>query len=227
MTDRSLRSLCSRSTTRRQLRVVNGFSLPEQLLVVVILGVLASLAIPSFFFVLRRERVNAVALEAAGWLEEVRSSAARQVSADPTQGGCRIVLAGSFTGLGEGTPLAGTSCSARVRLLRIPMVQGALFNVATSVSEENIKQAPSSQACLVEGVNVCKTGAFQLVFSPRGMWSLQDVEGELGDVEIRIALNDGQGPKRCVRLSSILGSIDIGTSDNPSLSSPCSSYGSL
>jgi prepilin-type N-terminal cleavage/methylation domain-containing protein len=77
-----------------------GFSLTELLVVVSILGIAAAISIPSFLFVLRRERVNAIALEAAGWLEEARSQSAREVNLDllalneddSNKGGCAIVL---------------------------------------------------------------------------------------------------------------------------------------
>jgi type II secretory pathway pseudopilin PulG len=206
---------------------LNGFSLAEQLVIVVILGIMASIAIPSFLFVLRRERVNAVALEAAGWLEEVRTAAAREVSADPTQGGCGIVLAGTLSNVGEGAPIASTTCSVRNPVLRIPDVQGALLDIATSVPAGNVTSPPSPEACSIAGSNFCGAGAFQINFSPRGMWSTQSVSGVLTDIEIRIVLDGGAGPKRCVRLSSILGSMDIGSSAEGGLGLACSGYGRI
>jgi prepilin-type N-terminal cleavage/methylation domain-containing protein len=49
----------------------NGFTLIELLITVVVIGLLASLAVPSFVNSLRRERINAVAASLAGWLDAV------------------------------------------------------------------------------------------------------------------------------------------------------------
>lgn len=196
-----------------------GFSLVEALVVVVVIGIISGIAIPSFLFVLRRERVNALALEIAGWLEEARSISAREVRTEVIQnaiterniGGCSISLNSSLVSAAEGVQLATVSgCSARNASLLVPPTQGASFNVGTFA-----------------GSSGAQAGSLDLYFTPRGMWSSETPELQNQDLEIRIVLSDGQGPKRCVRISSILGSIDIGRSSSGDLSTACTSYGSI
>ena len=197
----------------------SGYSLAEVLVVVVIIGIVSSIAIPSFLFVLRRERVNAVALEIAGWLEEARSISAREVRTQVIQdavaerniGGCSISINGSLPNASEGSQIASVSgCAARNANLLIPPVQGSQFNIA-----------------VFTGAGAAQSGSLNLYFTPRGMWSSETPELQDQDLEIRVVLNDGRGPKRCVRISSILGSIDIGTSSSGDLTASCTSYGSI
>lgn len=55
-----------------------GFSLLELLVVVIIVGILSGLAIPSFQRNWRQERLKAATREAATWLEDVRLRAVQQ-----------------------------------------------------------------------------------------------------------------------------------------------------
>lgn len=55
-----------------------GFSLIELLIVVIIVGILSGLAMPSFQRNWRQERLKAATREAAAWLEDVRLRAVQQ-----------------------------------------------------------------------------------------------------------------------------------------------------
>ena len=87
-----------------------GFSLPELLVIVVIIGVIGAVGIGGFNFLVRRARVQSVALEVAGWLEQVRNAAADEVIANTAAGGCVVTFDS-----GNRTCWA-TDCHSRCRL---------------------------------------------------------------------------------------------------------------
>lgn len=210
-------------------RQLAGFTLVEQLVIVAVIGILSSMAVPSFLFALRRERVNAVAFETAGWLEEIRSIAAREVNPDPNAGGCAIVIAAAQPSARSGDVIAGISgCQARMPQLRIPDTWGGDFRISHSISSGSISNAPTADDCSASGIpSALCAGSIRMFFTPRGMWSSDSVVNLRDDLEIRIAPADGKGPKRCVRLSSILGSIDIGSGNDGTVTIACSSYGQI
>jgi prepilin-type N-terminal cleavage/methylation domain-containing protein len=78
-----------------------GLTLPELMVVVTIIGILLSVSIDSGLKEWRREKVNKVAIELAGWLENARRAALRS-------DGCAISF---VTGtLNDGGTLATASC---------------------------------------------------------------------------------------------------------------------
>jgi Tfp pilus assembly major pilin PilA len=203
-----------------------GFTLVEQLVIVAVIGILAAIVVPSFLFVLRRERVNALAFEIAGWLEEIRSIAAREVNPNAMAGGCAIVIAAQQADAQAGDVVAGISgCAAREPQLRVPDTWGGRFRIGHSIPVGSISNAPTAADCSASGIPTALcSGSVRLFFTPRGMWSSDSVANLSDDLEIRIAPADGAGPRRCVRLSSILGSIDIGSASAGGVSSGCDSY---
>jgi len=81
-----------------------GLTLPELMVVVTIVGILLSVAIDSGFKEWRREKVNRVTIELAGWLENARRAALRS-------DGCTVSL---VTGtLSNGSTLATATCMPR------------------------------------------------------------------------------------------------------------------
>jgi prepilin-type N-terminal cleavage/methylation domain-containing protein len=62
----------------------HGFTLVEVLIVVVMMGILSALAVDTGLRELRRERVNAVTVNLAGWLETVRRASLRGTSCTAT-----------------------------------------------------------------------------------------------------------------------------------------------
>lgn len=194
----------------------SGYSLAEVLVIVVILGVLASASSVGLDFILRWSRVTAVAVEVAGWIERVRAASASQISSDVSSGGCLIVFSPGNSNATPGYQIASADCG--VPPLIIPAEASSAFKIKTSVPPEYLSTGSSSAI-----------GSVNLVFSPRGMWSIVAPTSSSGavavledDIEIRIALADGRGRKRCVRISSILGSVDIGSGNDSSLDSACS-----
>jgi prepilin-type N-terminal cleavage/methylation domain-containing protein len=178
----------------------NGVALVELLVVVVILGVVSAISLPGLNFVLRRERVNAVALSLAGWLEEVRNLAARRVDDSAAEGGCAIQLSPAAS-MASGAVLATVeaACGARDNSFVLPQ------NLSGTLSASS-------------------TNGNSIIFTPRGLWiSSPSVSGEL---QIKLLL-DGGGPLRCVRISETLGSIDIGRANSSSINSECTDYTAL
>lgn len=160
-----------------------GFSLPELLVVIVIIGVTAAVGIPAFFFLVQRARIQSVALEAAGWLENVRNAAADEINPIDNQGGC-VVTFTPAGGMAAGDSLATVdpNCTLPENELLIPQ----------AVQQDTVTVA----------------GPETIVFTPRGLWT--DAQGNLGqNFQLDMTL-DGGGPLRCIRLSPTLGSVEIG-----------------
>lgn len=204
-----------------------GLSLPELMVLVVIIGIASSIAIPSFSFVLRRERVNAVALEVAGHFETIRALAAEKVAQQASEGGCVITLAAPTLAAKEGHVIAASSACGRggAGSVSVPAGLGETFKIAHSVPRALTTNPPDDiETC--DPLLPC-VGTATIVFSPRGMWSFDAVGNVEQDLEVRIALAKGGGPKRCVRMSSILGSIEIGSGPDDNVQTTCTSWGSI
>lgn len=186
-------------------RYDRALTLSELLVAIVILGILATLSVQTLAFLQRRERLNSLALEIAGWIEQVRNQAANEVRESNSQGGCLITFSNQVNG-GAGTQLASidsSQCSGLpYSVLRIPSAQDSVFSIRSNAS-----------------------GSQGVRFTPRGMiLESPDLSGEF---EYRFILSDGAGPKRCVRISDITGTVDIGYDSGSDLSLPCSRYGVL
>lgn len=165
----------------------HGFSLPELLVITVILGVIASIGISAFFFLVRRERANSVALEVAGWIENVRNASADEVSPQANTGGCVLTFTtGNNQAAGAQLASVDQNCTLPETVLRIP----------AGVQQDTVLTSIAS-------------GASPVVFTPRGLWT--DVAGNPTETpfQLNITLNGG-GPLRCVRISPTLGSVEVG-----------------
>lgn len=175
-----------RLSFRRAFVTVNGFSLAEVLVTVVIIGILASIATQGLSFLLRRARLQSVALATAGWIELVRNTAANRVSSDSSQGGCEVSFSTVASGVGD--QLASSDCEIPEKVLRIPAeLQNDTVTITTTLDNP-------------------------LIFTPRGLWT--DKSGASGaSFQLDIVLNGG-GPKRCVRLTPTLGSVELGRSNS-------------
>lgn len=182
-------------------RKCKGFTLAELMVVVAMIGILSGIAIVFSGNEWRRERINAVALDFAGWLEQIRSASLRQIDADPSLGGCVITVnAISSVSPGSATPLASvqpTRCSPTPSF-GIP----GTFSQSTSYSS-NLSNAAT------------------ITFTPRGSVILSS---NSSPAVVRVFL-EGSSLVRCIRVSEGLGIIRIGSfSAASSAADDCTSY---
>ncbi|MCP9926336.1 GspH/FimT family protein [Cyanobium sp. CH-040] len=176
-----------------------GFTLPELLVIVVIIGVIAAVGISGFFFLVRRARVQSVALEVAGWLEQVRNAAADEVTANRVAGGCRVAFDNGDRFAGGQIATVDQDCTFPEAILRVPL----------SVQQDFVNLEPVGSP---------------VTFTPRGLWvDSANVPGT--NFQLTISLN-GDLPVRCIRLSPALGAVEIGRPPN-SASDTCTIWQGL
>ena len=169
-----------------------GISLTEVLVVVAILSVLSGLVIDAGIRDWRREQVNAVVVELAGWLESVRRAALKGSS-------CQVTLF-------DGTLAAGAV-----------LAQGA--DVGTTDADSVAAASPIANNCrssqplvipslgTVQSFQIAAT-AGSFVFTPAG--TLYPAPQPSAPIVIEVSLADGQDPQRCVQLEGMMGHIQVG-----------------
>jgi prepilin-type N-terminal cleavage/methylation domain-containing protein len=175
----------------------NGFTLIEVLVTVAVMGILGSIVISFTGNEWRRERINTVAVELAGWLEEIRSNAFRETNSTTSLGGCEVTFT-AISASNASTQLASVSptrCAAN-----------PIFRVTGLTGNHTYSSASSNGT--------------QIIFTPRGTTM------NAQPIELRLKI-DSNTYLRCFRVSENLGLIRIGRNDNvtgaPS-SSSCSDY---
>jgi hypothetical protein len=152
------------------------------------------------------------------------------VSEDNTKGGCAIILTGPLNAAKTGDPIAvvqdtGSGCAIRQPTLRLPDTQNGTLKIGVyGLGAGRLTGDPANPCTSSTGLNC--SGSVSMFFTPRGMWSSDSFQTSQ-DMEIRIVHTDAAAPKRCVRVSSILGSIDIGQSSDGDISKTCSSWGRI
>jgi prepilin-type N-terminal cleavage/methylation domain-containing protein len=164
-----------------------GFSLPELLVVVVILGVLGAIGVGVSGAEWRRERVNTAAIELAGWLEAIRRESVRGE-------GCTVMFVNNAALGGNGIMASATPAAASPAISNNCQPGSALVPFLDANSTYTIARSQS-----------------QLTLTARG--TVFPVPG-INDnpAEIRISLNGG-AIGRCVRIDGMLGLVEIGRLD--------------
>lgn len=188
----------------------DALTLPELLIVVIIIGIIASLAVGQGLSIVRRERINAVALDLAGWIEQTRNLAMKEVSETLTSGGCVITFQAPADSLAGGAVLASISSACA------PPNNGTTHSNGSFLVPRNISATISTA---YEQTGLTSSSAPTVTISPRGMWS--PASGASGALTIKLLL-DGGGPMRCVRISETLGFVDIGSLSTASKVTSCS-----
>ena len=191
-------------TTRNQLFLAQraAFSLAELLIAVAILGILSGVAISFSGYEWKREQINTLAIDLAGWLEVVRNNALKQTSTVVTSGGCTVTFS-TLTSANPGTTLASvspSSCAVEPNFI-IPAVAGS-YTYTTAIT------------------NGSGSSNNQVIFTPRG------TSTNSSSVILKMRLSSTTS-LRCVQVSGTLGLISIGSNESSSgaiATDTCSSF---
>jgi Tfp pilus assembly protein FimT len=181
-----------------------GFTLTELLVLVATIALLSAAAISASGDSWRRERLNAVAIDLAGWLDTIRRTSIRGNA-------CLVTVSGGNLGggatLATASQIVGAQAIANNCLARQPLQIGAPIDGSTTFT-------------------ITPGGSTRFKFTPRGTVNAAAADTQLtGPVVIAISLAGSSGPLRCVRISEGLGLISIGSNDSSSGTCPDSSYG--
>lgn len=171
---------------RQKQRQDAGFSLIELMVVVIIVGILSGLAIPSFQRNWQQERLKAATREAASWLEDVRLRAVQQSQI------CVIEIIDSTATL---QPSTNTNSCINIRTLDL---RNIVQNSEQLVLCSQASLTPSNVEC---SSNSSQTTPTEITITPRGTVS----QGGL------IKLHFSQTiPNRCIAITQPLGMVRQG-----------------
>ena len=163
-----------------------GFSLLELMAVVVIVGILSGLAIPSFQRNWQQERLKAATREAATWLEDVRLRAVQQSQT------CVIQVIDSTATL---QPISDTNSCTNIRALNL---RNTVQNAKQLARCSQTVPIPSNEECNSKSAQATPT---EITFTPRGTVS----QGGLIKLHFSETI-----PNRCIAITQPLGMVRQG-----------------
>ncbi len=193
---------------RRAQWTTPAYTLLELLMVVSVLGVLATASWKVITNDLHRSRLNAVGMDFASWVESIRKAAKN------TQGGCEITVA-NLSEAADGAKLASV-----IKLdATDPTKEDDSAPYCAKGRSEFLFNASSNGERLSS-----KTTTSVVVFTPRGTILGSGSQALPNQVEVRLALKSIQN-LRCIRLSGLLGALQIGShSSTADVDDSCTTY---
>ena len=209
-----MRPFVSQASLRRKA----AFTVLEILVVVGILGVLSSVIIASGSKSLQRSKINAVAVELAGWLTAIRAK---------NENGCYVDYVGTTT-----TPLP-TDVLTTPRITGILSSGAAVYKFRTTTTDPDSTKNCSDPSGAQDGFRLPANvgGGYRLrlfdpiIFSPRGTTAMADnATSDTSNKYIKI-FHAGSGLLRCIRIRYWTGIIEIGSNSNATaIGNDCTSF---
>lgn len=174
----------------------SGFTITELMVIIVIIGTIGSIGLTITTRELQRERINAVTVGLAGWIEEVRRSALRGYP-------CRITISGNAAGFPRGQILAS---AVELDSVGTPIVSSKRCPATTTSGNAAVNDYAVPSSVAGNRVEVAQTRT--LTFSPLG------TANPVSDQEIVLTLLQPSGQRttasRCIRIRGMMGFLDIG-----------------
>jgi prepilin-type N-terminal cleavage/methylation domain-containing protein len=179
----------------------SGFSLPELLITVVILGVIAAIGTDSLVNLARRERANSVTTELTGWLDQVSRDASR-FNAQAGGALCTVTISTGTVDVGAQLARIEPAACASQNIL-------TLSDLYANNARATITATPS-----------------QFVFTPRGTLSTT-TNAALPNSQVLININvNNERPLRCIRLVGLIGVLEVGR-NNAAATGACTEWGRM
>ena len=188
-----------------------AFTVLEILVVVGILGILSSVIIASGSKSLQRSKINAVAVELAGWLTAIRAK---------NENGCYVDYVGTTNKSNNVLPPKQINPSG----LFSSGAQVLTFRTPADCSDPSGAQVGFRLPANVGGGYTLRLYD-PIIFSPRGTIAMADnATNETGTNYIKI-FHAGSGLLRCIRIRYWTGIIEIGSNSNATaIANNCSSF---